>query len=97
MENQFPRAAKAKSHKQGGLRNGNLLSTSPGGQKSDVKVTAGQTLPEAPGENLCQASLSAMALLAILGVPWLVDASVPSLSVLSHCVLPVSGFLFLFL
>ena len=87
---QFPRAAATQYHRLGGLHNRNVLSHGPGGQKSETKVSAGLVPSEAGRENLFHASLLASGgLLAILGVPWLVNAPPCSLPSCSHGVLLV--------
>lgn len=72
----FARAAMANYRTLGGSGDGNALSHSPGGQKSEIRVSAGRVPPEAVRETLFRASrLASGGLPAIFGVPWLVGVA----------------------
>lgn len=63
---------------------------SSGGQRSEVTVLAGLVLPEALRDNCPCRSPCLWWLPAVLGVPWLVNTSLPSLPLLIPGILPVS-------
>ena len=83
-------AAVAKCHRLGGLRNIHLSSHNSGSHTSKVKVSTGWIPSEALRRHLFQLFLLASGgLLAIFGVPWLVEALAKYLSSCSYCILSV--------
>ena len=79
-----------KYHELGGLNNRLVSLHSSGGSVFERKVSLRLFLLRAERENLFLASLLASGgLLAVLGVPWLLEASPASLPSSSHDILPV--------
>lgn len=85
---EFPRAAVAKFPQTEWLNLQKLVVSKFWKVESGIKVLA-ELVPSAPvGENLLPASLPASAgLLAVVGIPWLIDVIPPSLPSLSHGIL----------
>jgi len=85
----FP-IAKKSTTKLVAENNGNLFSPNVGGQKSEIKVPAG-LVPSGGSKGAPVACLfpTFWWMLAILGAPWLVDASLQSLPLSSHSLLSV--------
>ena len=73
-----------KNHKPGGLEQQKFILSESGGQKSDSKVRQGRALSEGSRGSSVLASSSSWGLLAVLGVPRLVDVSLQSLPLSSR-------------
>lgn len=73
-----------KNHKPGGLEQHKFILSESGGQKSDIKVRQGHALSEGSRGSSFLASSSSWGLLAVLGVPRLVDVSLQSLPLSSR-------------
>ena len=91
--NLFPEAAKINGHNWIAEHNRNLFSHGSGGQRSEIKVSAGPCLSR--GEPAPYLSLGFWWLPATVGIPWLVNASLQALPPSSHgIVLSVSASMF---